>query len=71
MYSVVTVTVPVLHASEAARRARVRFSAALWRTARAPLVLALFGLLPIALAIARYPSYAMHVFPIWSIGSTP
>ncbi len=71
MYSVVTVTVPVLHASEAARRARVRFSTALWRTARAPLVLALFGLLPIALAIARYPSYAMHVFPIWSIGSAP
>jgi hypothetical protein len=71
MYTIVTFVVPVLHASEAARRARARFSTALWRTARAPLVLALLGLVPIGLAIARYPSYAMHVFPIWSIGGTP
>lgn len=62
-YAVVSVVVPLLHASEAAANASASFGFALWKTARAPLFMALAGLLPVALAVVRYPLYLTYVVP--------
>ncbi len=62
MYAIVSVAVPVLHASEAAARAGVSISAALWRTSRGPVVMASIVLVPLAWAMAQYPAYALRVF---------
>ena len=67
MYLLISVAVPLLHAAEAAKRARVTIGAAVRRTARGPVLLTLVGLMPVALAVAQYPAYAMHVLPFWSI----
>jgi hypothetical protein len=37
----------------------------LWQTARAPLFVALVGVLPAAVAAMRYPVYLVHAFPNW------
>ncbi len=66
IYTVVSAMVPLLHAREAAVHAGGSFGHALWKTARAPLFLAFLGLIPVALAAARYPVYLTHVFPNWS-----
>jgi cellulose synthase (UDP-forming) len=65
-YAVVSIAVPLLHASEAAASAGQPFRFALWKTARLPLFTALLGLLPVVLAAARYPVYLTHVFPGWA-----
>ena len=69
MYAVVSVAVPVLHASEAATRASIGVSAALWRTSRGSLVMAFIVLLPVAWAMARYPGYALRVFGWLKVGT--
>jgi cellulose synthase/poly-beta-1,6-N-acetylglucosamine synthase-like glycosyltransferase len=62
VYAVVSVLVPVLHAREAARAARVGTLHALWRASRFAVALGLLTFLPIALAALRYPPMAFHGF---------
>ncbi|MGA5420388.1 glycosyltransferase family 2 protein [Streptomyces lavendulocolor] len=59
-YGVVALAVAVLHIWEAYRTAGVRFTCAM-ATARGALPLALVSLMPVALAIFFYPSYAAAV----------
>ncbi|MGI5358033.1 glycosyltransferase family 2 protein [Streptomyces sp. CA-252508] len=59
-YGVVALAVAVLHIWEAYRTAGVRFTSAM-ATARGALPLALVSLMPVALAIFFYPSYAAAV----------
>ena len=54
-YTIVGLTVPWLHAREAARNARVGFFQAFGKTVRLPFGLALLVLVPFALAVANYP----------------
>ncbi|GGT12399.1 glycosyltransferase family 2 protein [Streptomyces purpureus] len=59
-YSVVTLTVSLLHVAETARAARVRFHRAL-RTAGLPLLAGAATLLPLALAVLLFPIYLKGV----------
>jgi len=60
-YSVVSVAVPVLHATEAAARCHLPIAASLRKTTLPALILGVLSLVPIALALARYPTYAFHL----------
>ena len=60
-YSVVSVAVPALHATEAAARCHLSAPASLRKTALPALILGVLSLVPIALALARYPAYASHL----------
>ena len=59
-YAVAAVAVPALHIVESARAAKVRPVNAM-ATARVPLLVGLATLVPLALALAPYPAYAMGV----------
>ena len=60
-YSVVSVAVPVLHIVEAARDARIPVPDAAG-TAPVALLAGLSTVVPLALAVARYPDYAIRMF---------
>jgi cellulose synthase/poly-beta-1,6-N-acetylglucosamine synthase-like glycosyltransferase len=60
-YSVVSVAVPVLHAAETAARCHLPIPASLRETAWPALILGVLSLVPIAVALARYPAYAFHL----------
>ncbi len=60
-YAVVSVTVPLLHAAEAAARCHLPWPDSLRQTSLLPLVLGGLSLVPVGLALARYPAYAFAV----------
>jgi len=61
-YAVVVFLVPLLHAGETARANGVRFRTAVRRTAGSPLLAAVVLAIPVAIAVGRYPAYAIEVF---------
>lgn len=61
-YSVVSVTVPLLHALEASRQTRVTFGAAVRRKAALPLLLGIGALMGSLLAAGIYPVYLTRLF---------
>ena len=61
-YALVSVTVPALHAGEAAAGAGVTRRTALWRTARGALAVGVILFIPVGLAIAHYPAYVLTSF---------
>jgi cellulose synthase/poly-beta-1,6-N-acetylglucosamine synthase-like glycosyltransferase len=61
-YAVVVFLVPLLHAGETARANGVRLRTAVRRTAASPLLAALVLAIPVAVAVGRYPAYAVEVF---------
>ncbi len=62
VYALVSLAVPTLHATEAAAGARVTRRAALWRTSRGALFIAFLTIIPVTLAIIRYPASVLHAF---------
>ena len=62
MYALVCIVVPILHAEESAAQNKIPVHEALWRTSLLPYVLGLVSLVPVSIALIRYPSYALHVF---------
>jgi hypothetical protein len=62
VYTIVALVVVALHIRETARAAGARLIATARQTATAPLVVAALTLIPVAVAIARYPAYFVAVF---------
>ena len=61
-YAGVGIAVPLLHAREAARIAGRRFASAVRETVAVPLTVACLAVVPVAVALARYPAYFVSVF---------
>jgi cellulose synthase (UDP-forming) len=59
-YTLVGLAVPLLHAREAARNARVGFFPAFGKTVRLPFALAFLVAVPFALAVANYPYWFLR-----------
>jgi hypothetical protein len=64
MYAMVTILVPLLHVREISLKSRLPIRVLLWRTVRAPLAMAPFAWVPVAVAVAYYPAYAVKIF-LW------
>jgi cellulose synthase (UDP-forming) len=64
VYSLIAILVPVLHSAELAAHNNMTIRAAIRRTSMAPLILGYLSLIPVAVALTRYPHYVMTVFHI-------
>jgi cellulose synthase (UDP-forming) len=62
MYSLFCLAVPYLHAAETALQCNVPVRVSVWRTSLLPLIIAYVLLVPVSVAIVRYPEYALHAF---------
>ena len=69
MYTLASVLIPLLHALEASRNARVNFFSALRQTSIWPTLVGLAVMLPLLYAALRYPGYAQHNLPPWHLGT--
>lgn len=68
LYSLVSVLVPILHAREMAVRMNVKKTFAFRKASLVPTFFGILAVIPVLLAVARYPEYTEHVFRMnWSM----